>query len=123
MGPFYTAEEEDLDNQANISAIPAGSYVCKRARYERGGYDTFEVTGVPGRSKILFHVINTEEETEGCIGIGMSFGVLEVLDEDTGKKTWKTAILRSRDAFDRFMEHFDGTFEFILHIVDYEWDF
>ena len=82
LGPWVTLEEEDRGNQRNISAIPPGAYVCRRSRYHAGGYDTYEVTDVPGRSRILFHIGNTEEDTAGCILLGERLGVLPLADED-----------------------------------------
>lgn len=115
---WRTLEEEDQNNQRNISSIPVGTYVCKRVNSPRFG-NTFEVTGVPGRSHILFHPLNTEEDTEGCIGIGTHFGVLKVLDEDTGHIKHKLAILRSRDAFSEFLQFFEGCDEWLLVVRDY----
>ena len=68
-----TAEDDWLDNAARVSCIPAGSYVTRRVTSPKFG-ETFEVTGVPGRANILFHHGNTEEDTEGCILLGSSFG-------------------------------------------------
>lgn len=115
---WRTLEEEDLGNQRNVSSIPTGTYVCRRVDSPRFG-ETFEVTGVPGRSHILFHAGNTEENTRGCILVGKMFGVLNVLDEDTGERQHKLATLRSRDAFDEFMAFFEGVDEWLLEVVDY----
>ncbi len=119
LGPWAALEEEDQGNRRNVSSIPTGTYVCRRTMYNRGGYETFEVTGVEGRSRILFHVLNTEEDTDGCIGLGMRFGVLEVIDEDSGIMTHKLAVLRSRDAFNAFMVSLDGVEEFALVVTDH----
>lgn len=115
---WRTLEEEDRGNARNVSSIPLGTYVCRRVDSPGFG-KTFEVTGVPGRSHILFHPLNTEEDTEGCIGIGTRFGVLQVRDEDTGEPAHKLAILRSRDAFLDFLAFFDGCDEWLLEVVDY----
>lgn len=120
MGPFYTLEEEDQGNALNISSIPPGTYVCRRSYYYAGGYETFEVTGVPSRSRILFHVGNTEEDTAGCILLGCELGVLEVEDEDSGERRPKLAVLQSRAAFRLFMDVLDHLDEFELTIADYE---
>ena len=57
--PFaVTYELPWRDNQKSISCIPAGEYICRRYSSEKYK-DTFEVTDVPGRSYILFHVGNT----------------------------------------------------------------
>jgi len=118
MEKWRTLEEEDRGNRRSISSIPTGTYLVKRVISPKFG-DTFEVTGVPNRSHILFHALNTEEGTEGCIGVGKKFGVLKVMDEDTGHITPKLAILQSRDAFKEFLAYFEGVDEWLLEIVDY----
>lgn len=116
--PLYTVEEEDQGNQRNISCIPAGVYTCRRTIYHKHGYPTFEITGVPNRSRILFHPANTEEDVEGCVGLGMGLGVLKVRDEDTGVRTRKLAVVSSRAAFKLFMQKLEGIDEFELEVVD-----
>ena len=115
---WRTLEEEDKANRRSISSIPPGTYLCRRIDSPTFG-ETFEVTGVPNRSAILFHSGNTEEDTQGCILVGKRFGVLQVLDEDRGAKAHKLATLQSRDAFGEFMAFFKGVDEWLLEIVDY----
>lgn len=115
---FYVLEEEDQQNRPNISRIPAGTYTCRRDRYHKGGYETFEVTAVPGRSRILFHRGNTEEDSAGCLLIGNGVGVLNVRDEDTGVMRRKLAVTASASAFERFMENLRGVQSFTLRIYD-----
>lgn len=115
---FYTVEEQNLQNQRSISCIPAGTYVCKRSRYHKGDYDTFEITNVPNRSRILFHVANTEEDVEGCVGVGLSIAVLHVKDEDTQEVVPKLAIAQSRLAFGMWFRKLTGVDEFTLTITD-----
>lgn len=117
---WISLEEEDQNNQRMISSIPPGVYVCERTWYHGGGYETFEVTDVPGRDRILFHVANTEEDLAGCIGLGLSLGVLKVVDEDTGHMIHKLAVLRSRTAFKQFMEFFKGVDKWTLVIEEYK---
>jgi len=116
---WVTVEEDDKGNRKRVSSIPTGRYVCKRSMYHKGGYPTFEITGVPDRSRILFHVANTEEDVEGCVGVGMRLGVLKKLDEDTGSIRHKIAVLQSRDAFKEFMAFFEGVDFWTLNVVDY----
>ena len=105
--PFaVTLERNWLDNQANVSCIPVGSYRCVRRLYRKHGYWTFEVMGVPGRTSILVHSGNTEDDSMGCILIGESFGGLKS----------KVAILSSKEAFLEFMERLKGQDEFMLVI-------
>lgn len=71
--PFaLTLEPPWKNNAPGESCIPAGRYECVRVRSPKFG-NTFEVTGVPGRTHVLFHKGNTIEDTEGCILIGEEF--------------------------------------------------
>ena len=75
----FTLEPYHRQNRVNLSSIPAGQYYCKP--YSSDKYsETWEVTGVEGRSKILFHTGNTDEDSSGCIILGSEVndnGVLE----------------------------------------------
>ncbi len=107
--PFaVTCEPEDKGNQRNISCIPPGIYECKRTKYNKGGYEVFEVTDVPDRSSILIHRGNTEDNSAGCILVAEQF---ETLDG-------KTAVLRSRKGFDEFMKRLEGQDSFTLQIIN-----
>lgn len=106
---FFTLEEEWKDNQVNESCIPAGTYEMRLVKYYRGDFMTYEVMNVPGRTSIKFHPGNTEEDTAGCILLGMRLGVFIVdRDEETGKRARKLAVLKSKIAFDRFMSGMGG---------------
>ena len=72
-----TLELPDLDNEANISCIPAGAYTCRRVDSPAFGR-TFEISDVPGRSHILFHAGNVADDTQGCVLLGRYFGLLEI---------------------------------------------
>lgn len=90
--PFaVTLEHSFLDNQP---IIPAGRYLCKARRYNRGGYETFEITGVDGHSLLLFHKANWETDLEGCVGIGEGFAMLD----------GRLAISQSGQGFGEFMQ-------------------
>jgi len=115
---WATLEEEERGNKPRVSCIPADLYVCKRQWFNKGGYETFEITNVPGRSDILFHAGNTEEASLGCVLVGKSVGFLEINDEDSGLPTRKLAILDSKKAHKEFMAFFDGVTEWELEIVD-----
>ncbi len=87
-------------------SIPVGNYLCRRfhgTKYK----DTFEII-VAGHTALLFHVLNREDESEGCIGLGKMVG------EINGKR----AILGSGDAFREFMRKMGDDQEFNLVIVD-----
>jgi hypothetical protein len=103
-----TAEEQDMGNARNVSCIPAGTYPLRRTIYYKHGYPTYEVADVPGRSRILIHPGNTEEDSQGCILLGLRPGKLRVRDEDSGRMELKTAVLSSQAAFARFMAAMKG---------------
>jgi len=66
----HTVERPWANNAPNISCIPEGEYTMRPRRYYRGGYDTWEICDVPGRSYIMFHSANVPSDLEGCIGVG-----------------------------------------------------
>lgn len=103
---LQTVEDDWKDNQKGESCIPPGTYVLKRTIYHKHGYETFEVTNVPGRERILIHPANTEEDVEGCIGVGLRRGSLWVRDEDDPAHPLvsKRAVVNSKQAFQLFME-------------------
>jgi hypothetical protein len=106
--PFaLTLERQWLNNKVGESCIPAGDYECKRIRSPRFG-NTFEVTNVPGRSHILFHKGNLDDDSHGCILIGEMFG----------KLSGNPGILASRQGFEEFMNKLEDVDEFSLKIVD-----
>jgi Family of unknown function (DUF5675) len=102
---FCTSEDDWRDNEPGVSCIPAGFYTLRRTVYHKHNYETFEITNVPHRSRILIHPGNTEEDTDGCILIGLRFGQIYVAeDEDTHEMhKLKNAVVSSQDAFRRFM--------------------
>lgn len=103
---IWTVEDDWRDNAPRISCIPSGLYALHRTIYIKHGYETFEVLKVPGRTRILIHPANTEEDLEGCIGVGLRMGKIRVVkDEDTGElDRVKDGVVESRVAFSRFME-------------------
>ena len=70
-----TLEPPERGNRVGVSCIPAGTYTCQRVDSPTFG-STFEVTGVPGRTAILFHKGNVARDTHGCILLGSRFGRL-----------------------------------------------
>lgn len=114
-----TCEDDWKDNERSESCIPAGRYVLQRTIYRKHGYETFEVTGVPNRSRILIHAGNTEEDTMGCILVGLRLGpVRELRDEDTGEENVvKRGALESKKAFALFMDAMSGIDEARLEVV------
>lgn len=107
---LYTVEDDWRDNRPGLSCIPAGEYRLHRTIFHKHGYETFEVLDVPGRSRILVHPANTEEDVEGCIGVGRRRGrILVPRDEDTGAvNQLKEAVVESRAAFQDFLGWLEG---------------
>ena len=68
-----TLENPYLDNQRNVSCIPAGEYPV-RLRHPRESatreYLHLLVQDVPNRDYILFHRGNFPKDTRGCILVG-----------------------------------------------------
>jgi len=112
LGEYWTIERPWADNRPRISCIPAGSYLCKPRIFERGGYRTYEVTGVPGRSLILIHIANFAADVLGCIGLGMEAGTL----------AGHMAVLRSREAFQRWTSSMQGVDLWWLDVLDVDAD-
>lgn len=113
-----TAEEQDVGNQRGISCIPAGTYPLRRTIYFKHGFPTYEVCDVPGRSRILIHPGNTEEDSQGCILLGLSPGRFRVRDEDSGSMEWKQGVQYSQKAFGRFMQAMGATQSTDIRIVE-----
>lgn len=58
------------DNANDISCIPEGTYVCKWTHSPALGKETYEITGVPGRTGIRIHSANYFRQLKGCTAIG-----------------------------------------------------
>lgn len=102
------------NNQKKISCIPTGIYKCSLYPSSKFGL-VYNLENVPSRSAILIHPGNFAGDTskglrtdvEGCILVGMEFGVLY----------GQEAILDSRKAKLALMEFTDNE-EFELTILD-----
>lgn len=111
--PFaLSLEREWLDNKPSIgdvpgSCIPAGEYICRRINSPRFG-NTFEVADVPGRTHILFHKGNLDDDSRGCILVGEEYGQL---GSDSGIKS-------SKAGYTEFMAIMSDVDRFRLIIVD-----
>lgn len=102
--PFAVTCERTFEN--NRVVIPAGTLICKRTKYFRGGYDTYEII-VPGHSRVLFHKGNRETDSEACVLVAESFA------EAAGQ----TLIADSKGGFEEFMRLANGVPEFSLSVV------
>jgi len=102
-----TLEPPDMENEQDISSIPAQQYICERVNSPRYG-ETFEIKNVPGRSHVLFHPGNVVEHTRGCILVAEHFGKLQ------GDR----AVLNSGRTFRLFMEELKYEDQFHLTIKE-----
>ncbi len=102
-----TLEPPDRDNQVNISCIPPGHYTVIQVNSPRYG-DTFEITGVPKRSHVLFHAGNVVKHTKGCVLLGQYFGKLQ------GNR----AVLNSGKTFQEFLVRLSNKGSFELDIKE-----
>lgn len=103
----FTLEPKDLLNAVNESCIPTGQYVCRKVNSPKFG-ETFEVAGVPGRDKVLFHAGNTVKDTRGCILEG----------SEVGKLKGDRAVLNSGKTFQRFLEEMSNEDEAVLTVTE-----
>jgi len=90
---FYIIERPWLDNRANVSCIPPGTYrLTFLPRSASGKYRrVYWVRNVPNRVGCLIHNGNKASQSRGCLIIGMRCGWLG------GDR----AVLNSRSALDR----------------------
>ena len=72
----FTVERPWLDNRPFVSCIPEGLYPLRPRRYNRGGYETFEIADVPGRTHILIHRGNLPRHVQGCVAVGRALGCI-----------------------------------------------
>ena len=101
---FYSLEKPYVDLDGNGLSDPqkscidpapgqTASYLCEWRESPKYGW-CYEVTGVPGRSHILLHPANWQEQLLGCIALGKGRGVLN----------GKPAITQSKRAIKEFHE-------------------
>lgn len=67
-----TIELPWLNNQRNISCIPAGTYTVVKRTSEKYGTH-FQILNVPDRAMILIHAGNYYTQTQGCILVGTGY--------------------------------------------------
>jgi len=91
LAPIYTIEDAWRDNARNISCIPDGDYEVVPSRFNKRGYDAWEILGVPSRTLIKIHIGVHAEHVQGCVIVG------EWLTCVAGK----ISLARSQQAFGR----------------------
>lgn len=101
----WTLQPDDKDTHFSI---PSGSYPCQRFHGKKYP-DTFEII-VSGHSALLFHPLNIEDESEGCIGLGEYLGAYK------GKRAIFNTVRHK--AFDDFMKVMGEDQKFNLFIED-----
>jgi hypothetical protein len=103
----FTVERPWLDNKVRESCIPEGEYPIVLGRYNKGGYDAYEVMEVPGRTLIKIHIGNTIDDVIGCIAPGRALGTVY----------GKWGVTGSRPAFQKFMGAMDGEPESTMFVT------
>lgn len=102
-----------LEHSYNLQAkLQPGIYTCVRgthALHNGVPFETFEITGVPGHSGILFHAGNFNRHSEGCVLVGHTIAT----DPVTGDEM----ITGSKDEFAQFMARLDGVDSFQLDVI------
>lgn len=106
-----TLEHAYLEGTEDAPKIPDGNYTCVRGQHQLPGmaapFTTFEITGVPGHSKLLFHTGNYNRDSKGCVLLG----------ETEANIHGVTIITGSRIAFQAFMTLQEGIDEFQLTVL------
>lgn len=74
----YTIELPWADNHPQVSCIPIGTYNVQKYISPKHGH-VWQLMDVPNRSNIEIHGANTIDDLLGCIGVGDSFGVINLL--------------------------------------------
>lgn len=90
--------------------VPQGRYKCVRGEHTMHTGEkikTFEITGVPGHSGILFHPGNYNEDSIGCVCPGM-----EIITVGRDQR----AVTQSRVAWHILMDAQEGVDSFFLTI-------
>lgn len=60
--------------------IPAGTYTCRKTWSNRCRADVYEITGVPGRTRILIHAANLASQLLGCVAPGEAVAKIQTAD-------------------------------------------
>lgn len=100
------------NNKREWSCIPEGVYRCVKTENRKllSGEvipETYEITGVPDRDGILFHIGNSPKDTRGCVLVAQNFAI--VREHQT--------ILNSRTGFGEWLKQIGYPANFQLEIV------
>ena len=109
--PFAVTVERTYPGQRGVASvkIKPGSYKCVRSHYHKGNYDCWQIVGgeITLERRILIHKANVEDDLDGCVGVGESFGRLH----------GKPAVLQSGAAFAELMSLSSNVDEFELAVI------
>lgn len=75
----FTLERPWLDNQPNVSAIPAGEYGVTVDWSPRFRKNMIHILSVPGRFGIRIHGANSWKELNGCIAVSRNKSSVEYI--------------------------------------------
>ena len=82
--------------------VPPGTYLCKRGIHQLKQWEAIRDVrrqyGIPGHTGILFHTGNTDQDSEGCILLGVM--------------AYEDRLFNSKVAFERFMRFLSNVTEF-----------
>lgn len=94
-----TLERPWANNSVGLSRIPAGVYRVKK--YKSDKYpNTYQIMGVPGRDKILFHIGCKPKDTKGCVLVGEQFEGKDIYYSSKGFGEFMTVALGLGTEFD-----------------------
>ena len=112
--PFcVTLERKWQNNEKGKSCIPRPSeYLCKRVTSPTFG-NTFEIM-VEGRSAILFHKGNLDDDSHGCVLVGEMFDPIY----DKAWQGWSPGVAASGKGFAEFLDKLKNENEFKLVIEE-----
>ena len=98
----YTLELPWINNQQNISCIPAGTYECEKHASPKFG-ECILIKNVAWRTDVLIHYGNFTGDTLGCILVGESIADIDrdgIMDVASSKRTLESLMMALPDKFD-----------------------
>lgn len=94
-----------------LPKIPPGTHICVRGQHRLHNmtqdFTTFEITGIPRHTNLLFHWGNYNNDSEGCVLLGKTTLLLS---------DGSQMITASKAAFSDFMDLQKGVDKFILTV-------
>ena len=92
----------------SLPKIPNGTFICVRGTHQLHSgppFSTFEITGIPGHTGVLFHQGNWgQTDSDGCCLLG----------EDIAPSDQGQMVTNSKATFQKFIDALDGINEFDL---------